>query len=152
GRPQRHAGLRVVQPAVRGGPARKPGLEAPARPPGEVPGDGAGRGSRSGAGAARATAEGAVQVTPPQGWTRQLLEGLGQFLEDAGAGDWNPEGVYTAAQTAITLGGLPTTPDLAISLATYGLGQAGDDIEQTDSSVLVQFRMRGGPDPRVADD
>lgn len=91
-------------------------------------------------------------MTPPQGWTRLLLSGLGQLLEDAGAGDWSPEGIYTAAQTAITLGGLPSSPDLAISLATYGLGQAGEDVEQTDSSVLVQFRMRGGPDPRVADD
>ncbi|MFC7641442.1 minor capsid protein [Streptosporangium lutulentum] len=70
-----------------------------------------------------------------------------------GRGDWNPEGIYTPEQTAITLGGLPTAPDLAIAIAAYGLGQAGDDIEQTDSSVLVQFRVRGGgSDPRVADD
>ncbi|WP_433235533.1 minor capsid protein [Streptosporangium sp. CA-135522] len=88
----------------------------------------------------------------PQGWTRLLLAGLGQLLEDEGAGDWNPEGFYAPTQTAITLGGLPSSPDLAISIATYGLGQVGDDVDQTDSSVLVQFRMRGGPDPRVADD
>lgn len=91
-------------------------------------------------------------MMPPQGWTRLLLAGLGQLLEDEGAGDWNPEGIYTPTQTAITLGGLPSAPDLAISISAYGLGRTGDDIEQTDSSVLVQFRVRGGPDPRVADD
>ncbi|MEV4749076.1 minor capsid protein [Streptosporangium sp. NPDC049248] len=91
-------------------------------------------------------------MTAPQGWTRLLLAGLGQLLEDEGAGDWHPEGIYTPTQTAITLSGLPSAPERAISIATYGLGQAGDDIDQTDSSVLVQFRMRGGPDPRVADD
>ncbi|MEU8195233.1 minor capsid protein [Microbispora amethystogenes] len=91
-------------------------------------------------------------MTPPEGFTRQLLNGLGQLLEDNGAGDWDPDGMYGPTQTAITMNGLPSSPDMAISMAVYGLGTFGDDIEQTDSEALVQFRCRGTQDQRVADD
>src|SRR5690606_20009681 len=62
----------------------------------------------------------------------------------------SPIGKYTSDQRAITIGGLPSTPDKAITLAVYGT--AGDDIEQSDSTVLIQVRMRAKADPREVGD
>ncbi|GAA4600337.1 hypothetical protein GCM10023194_81390 [Planotetraspora phitsanulokensis] len=85
-------------------------------------------------------------------WTRDLLTGFAVLLADAGVATWNPSGAYSDAQTAITIGGLPAKPDTALALAVYGVGQAGDDVEQTDSAVQMQVRMRAMTDPRVVDD
>lgn len=85
-------------------------------------------------------------------WTRDLLTGLAERLAAADVAVWKPDGRYVETQTAITLGGLPAKPDDAIAIAVYGVGQAGDDVEQPDSSVQVQFRMRARTDPRVVDD
>jgi hypothetical protein len=85
-------------------------------------------------------------------FSRDLLTGLAVLLAEAGVGNWNESGIYTAAQRAITLGGLPTKPDEAISLAIYGTGTGGDDPDQSDSTVLVQARMRTASDPRIVGD
>ncbi|WP_440100024.1 minor capsid protein [Streptosporangium sp. H16] len=85
-------------------------------------------------------------------WTRDLLTGLAELLAAAAVGDWIPSGMYADTQTAITIGGLPAKPDEAVTLSVYGIGQAGDDVEQADSSVQVQVRMRAKSDPRVVDD
>ncbi|WP_424533632.1 minor capsid protein [Sphaerisporangium viridialbum] len=85
-------------------------------------------------------------------WTRDLLTGFAVLLGNAGVADWKADGMYTDAQTAITIGGLPAKPDTAMALAVYGVGQAGDDVDQADSSVQMQVRMRAKADPRVVDD
>jgi hypothetical protein len=92
-------------------------------------------------------------VTAPQpGFSRKLLTGLAQLLDAVGVGDWDPDGIYTGAETALTIGGLPPSPDTAIALAMYGSGTSLDDVVNADTTVQVQFRMRGGPDPRIVDD
>ncbi|MGW6499328.1 minor capsid protein [Nonomuraea angiospora] len=85
-------------------------------------------------------------------FTRDLLTGLAQMLAAAGVAEWDPDGIYMPAQTALTIGGLPTSPDAAIALAMYGSGTGMDDVVNADTTVQIQFRMRGGPDPRVVDD
>lgn len=85
-------------------------------------------------------------------FTRDLLTGLAQLLAAADVGDWDPDGVYTADQTGLTIGGLPASPDAAIALAMYGSGTSEDDVENPDTTVQIQFRMRAGPDPRIVDD
>lgn len=86
----------------------------------------------------------------PGQFSRSLLNGLAQFLAGRGVGVWSPAGAYTATQLALTIGGLPATPDTAISIAVYGTG--GDDPDSGDSIVLVQFRMRAKGDPRDVGD
>ncbi|HUR06995.1 MAG TPA: minor capsid protein [Nonomuraea sp.] len=85
-------------------------------------------------------------------WTRDLLTGFAVLLNEAGVADWNPNGIYADVQTALTIGGLPAKPDTAIALSVYGVGQAGDDVEQPDSSVQMQARFRAKTDPRLVDD
>ncbi|MEU1883430.1 minor capsid protein [Streptosporangium sp. NPDC020072] len=85
-------------------------------------------------------------------WTRTLLSGLAQHMADRGCGVWNPSGIYTADQVALTIGGLPSSPDTALALAVYGVGPAGEDPTEPDSQVLMQVRIRGGQDSRVVDD
>ena len=83
-------------------------------------------------------------------WTTNLLTALAEQLHAAGAGVWRPAGPpYTASETAIVLGRLPTTPDRAIAITPYGVDQDGDDPVNTDGTLGVQFRMRGTPDIRV---
>jgi hypothetical protein len=85
-------------------------------------------------------------------WTRTLLSGLAQHLAASGVGVWHPNGIYAPAEVAITIGGLPSSPDTAIALAVYGVGPSGDDPTEPDSHVLAQARIRAGQDPRVVDD
>ncbi len=91
-----------------------------------------------------------MTITP--GWTRILLTGLAEYLAAADCGKWNPSGAYGSSDVAITIGGLPSSPDTAITLAVYGPGPDGDDVTEPDSQVLVQARFRAGPDPRTVDD
>ncbi|MFF0326985.1 minor capsid protein [Nonomuraea angiospora] len=90
-------------------------------------------------------------TTPMPGqFSRALLNGLAELLAARGIGVWSPVGAYTPHQLALTIGGLPATPDTAISLAIYGTG--GDDLDNGDSTVLVQLRMRAKGDPRDVGD
>lgn len=84
------------------------------------------------------------------GFSRALLTGLAVLLAERDVGHWNPTGMYADDQIAITIGGLPAKPDTAITIAVYGTG--GDDIEQSDSTVLIQVRMRAKADPRQPGD
>ncbi|MFD1940533.1 minor capsid protein [Nonomuraea mangrovi] len=85
-------------------------------------------------------------------WTTNLLTAIAEHLAAQGVGVWHSP-PYTAAETAIVLGRLPTTPDRAIALAAYGVDQFADDPVNTDGTQGVQLRIRGIPlDPRSADD
>lgn len=86
----------------------------------------------------------------PGQFSRALLNGLAELLASSGVGVWSPVGAYSAHQLALTIGGLPATPDTAISLAVYGT--AGDGLDSGDSTVLVQLRMRAKGDPRDVGD
>jgi hypothetical protein len=84
-------------------------------------------------------------------FTSDLLSGLAVLLEDAGIGEWHPDGaLYAADEVAITLRALPDKPDRALALAAYPLS---DHPSENDSKLGVQVRTRGaGQDPRGADD
>jgi hypothetical protein len=80
-------------------------------------------------------------------WTTDLLDGLAQLLEDAGAGVFHSTGVpYTAAQVAIVFDQVPTGPDRLIVLTAYG---GADDPTTSTSEVMFQARTRGTTDPRT---
>lgn len=83
------------------------------------------------------------------GWTENLITGLAQYLAAAGVGVWQPNGVYTAGQTAIVYRAVPQTPDRLITLAPYPIADAYQGL--ADTTVGVQARIRGTTDPRVCD-
>jgi len=86
-------------------------------------------------------------------WTTDLLTAFAELLHAEGVGVWRPAGPpYTASETAIVFGRLPTQPDRAITLTAYGVDQGADDPINTDGTQGVQLRMRGTTDPRVVDD
>lgn len=90
-------------------------------------------------------------MTIPAGFQSNLLTGLAVYLAAGGIeATWNTSGVYTALQTGIVLGNIPTTPDRIITLTAYGV----DDSPNLSDSVLgVQVRCRwGGADKRPSDD
>lgn len=88
------------------------------------------------------------------GFTVSLLTCLAQHLEDAGVGNWNPEGAYPTAATTtpavIYLKTIPGAgPDRALALTYYDVDSnagLGDDI------AGVQVRTRGTKDPTVVDE
>ncbi|MFD0886770.1 minor capsid protein [Streptosporangium algeriense] len=85
-------------------------------------------------------------------WTTTILTAIAEQLHAAGAGVWRPDGPpYSAAETAIVFGRLPTEPDRAIALVCYGVDQDADDPVNTDSTIGVQLRVRGTTDPREVD-
>ncbi|MET0492918.1 MAG: minor capsid protein [Actinoplanes sp.] len=84
------------------------------------------------------------------GLTSTLLTSLAEHLAAEGIGVWKPDGAYTAAETAITIRGIPALPDQLITLSSYRVGDdypGGQDFVQ-----MVQVRFRGTTDPRVVDD
>lgn len=83
------------------------------------------------------------------GWTTNLLEGLGELLDAAGAGIWRPTGMYAAGETGILLRAVPPEPARIISLAVYPVT---DDPGLLNVTVGIQVRTRGGADPRDVDD
>lgn len=84
-------------------------------------------------------------MTGPPSTTTLLTEGLAVMLADAGLGVWRPSGVYTAAETGITVAMMPPEPDRAICLTPYPV----TDGPMTEAVVGVQVRMRAGRDPRA---
>lgn len=84
------------------------------------------------------------------GYQRDLLEGVAQWLADAGVGVWNPTGVYGSGDTGIILRTLPGSPDRVIVLSSYTVS---DDPSLSDSVTGLQVITRwGGADPRPTDD
>jgi hypothetical protein len=79
-------------------------------------------------------------------WTSDLLTGIAAHLAAAGAGVWNPTGVYTAGQTGIYIAVMPPGTatnsgfDKAIVLTDYdtGGGNTGGDV-----APRLQVRCRG---------
>lgn len=84
------------------------------------------------------------------GWTSQLIAGLAQHLEDNSVGVWRSDGTaYTAAEIAITEREIPPEPDSVITIATYPVTSTPG---MQDTTVGVQFRVRGTTDPRSCSD
>lgn len=75
-----------------------------------------------------------------------LLDGLAQYLADRGIGVYDPNGGAEAADWAIFMEHLPSSPDRAIALTLYG-GRAPDSRNPWDFPRL-QVRVRGTNDPR----
>lgn len=84
------------------------------------------------------------------GWTRDLVEGLAEHIAGAGIGVWRPNGVYTAAETAIVHRAIPPAPDRLITLALYPVdnGMAG----LTNLTTGIQIRVRAPGPPGECDD
>lgn len=81
-------------------------------------------------------------------WTATLAHGLGEQLAAAGIATYRPTGTYTAEETGLVVGVMPASPPRVVVLTLYALA---DDIDQADSRVGLQVRVRGaGPDPRNA--
>lgn len=77
------------------------------------------------------------------GFTVNLATGIGELLHTANVGKWNVP--FTAADTAITIDALPSTPDKAIALTLYDVEHMGG----TDTVMGAQFRVRGTPNNRT---
>lgn len=62
-------------------------------------------------------------------WSRQILEGVAQLLDAAGAGVYKPEG-YASTDIGIVFGAWPKTPVAGIKLTLYAPTElAGDLVE-----------------------
>jgi hypothetical protein len=73
-----------------------------------------------------------------------LLDGFARYLQDQGLVTYDPDGVLGDC----FIDTMPPTPDSAVALGEYGLGEP-DPANDDDVSGL-QVRVRGGPDPRVS--
>lgn len=69
-----------------------------------------------------------------------LLRGLAQYLNDAGAAVYKPTGGYQSGDAAVVFGELPTAPDRAVGITLYA---STDAPKEALSSVRVQFMFRG---------
>ncbi len=72
-------------------------------------------------------------------WVMQLTKGLATLLNDTGLGTYRETGAYTAAETAIVFGKLPSTPNQIICLTPYG---PTDDTTITVVTQMIQIRVR----------
>lgn len=88
--------------------------------------------------------------TVPEGWTTQILNGMGAYLAANGVGSWNPAGVYAEDQIGITVDAVPQTPTRLITLTCYPV----EDLPGiADVQVAIQVRTRGDAlNPRVRND
>lgn len=78
---------------------------------------------------------------PEQGWTTQLLHGLGQHLAASGAAVWQPTGSYPeGTRRGVYLAGVPSAPDEVVVLSAYDV-----DPRQIGTGTVqgVQVRTRG---------
>jgi len=75
-----------------------------------------------------------------------LLNALGEYLDSAGAGLWDPDTPYQPTDTAITTDTLPLKVDKAIVMTLYPVQDEGT----TDSIVGLQLRIRGKPNDRTS--
>lgn len=84
------------------------------------------------------------------GYTKDLLEGVAQYLAAGGVGVWKSSGVYTSTETGIILRTLPQSPDRVIVLAAYPVAN-DPSLSTTVTGMQVTTRW-GGADPRPTDD
>lgn len=84
-------------------------------------------------------------------FTRDLLVGLAQMLDDHGAGTWRPTGAYQPGDlTPIVYGSVPASPDRVITLRAYDVDH---DPTLSDSVQGLQVRTRSPrADPLAMDD
>lgn len=81
-------------------------------------------------------------------FTADLAHGLAEYLAAAGIGAYRPTGVYRDDEVGIVIGAVPASPPRLVVLTPYPLV---DDVDQADSVVGLQVRVRGAtPDPREA--
>lgn len=83
-------------------------------------------------------------TTPAEGYNSKLLTGFGQLLETEGLGVFATSGTYPDDVWGVFIGMTPDKPDRALTLMSYPV----DDSDLTNVITGVQFRMRGGRDPR----
>lgn len=78
-----------------------------------------------------------------------LVDALARHLAGAGIGlTYDPSGAAMAAAWSVFPGGLPQTPDQAVSLTEYAIVEA--DPGEPWTTVRIQARVRGTSDYRVA--
>lgn len=82
------------------------------------------------------------------GYTHDVLTAAATNLAAAGIGVWNPDGVYTAAQTGILLKVMPSAPDRAIVLTLYPVTAS----HLSDTTLGLQVRCRAPGMPTAVDD
>jgi hypothetical protein len=74
----------------------------------------------------------------------EFRAGFGQYLAAQEIGEWG--GPFSLTDTGIVDGGLPSTPENAIALASYSIS---DDPTNSDSVIGLQVTVRAkGQDPR----
>lgn len=84
------------------------------------------------------------------GFTRDLIAGFAQLLEDAGVATFRETGAYEIGDlNPIMRGSVPGTPDRIIVLTAYTVG---DDPTLSDGEAGIQVRTRGTTDVTVVDD
>lgn len=84
------------------------------------------------------------------GFTTDFLAGVAQLLDTDGVAVWKPTGVYDDNEIGIVIGPPSQSPPSLVALAVYN---SVDDPAQSDSTVMLQVRVRApDDDPRKADD
>lgn len=77
------------------------------------------------------------------GFQVDLVTGIGQLLHAGNVGKWG--GPFIAADTAIVIDALGSTPDKGIALTVYDVENGGG----TDTVMGLQCRVRGTPGNRT---
>jgi hypothetical protein len=85
-----------------------------------------------------------AELTTPEGYNSKLMTGIGQLLDEENLGIFATSGTYAEDAWAIFIGLTPDKPDRAITLMAYPV----EDTDLTTVITGVQFRFRGGRDPR----
>jgi hypothetical protein len=85
-----------------------------------------------------------VELSTPDGYNTRLMTGIGQLLADSDLGVFTTSGTYADDAWAVFIGLTPDKPDHAITLMAYPV----EDTDLTSVITGVQFRFRGGRDPR----
>ena len=81
-------------------------------------------------------------------FTTTFMDGVAQYLENAGVGVFHSSGVgYTTGQVGIVFDVVPAAPDRVIVLTEYA---ATDHATEPETELSVQARVRGTKDPRTA--
>jgi hypothetical protein len=85
------------------------------------------------------------------GYRTDLLTGIAELLDAAGAARWSAAGAYAPGDLpVVTVGSVPATPDRVVTLTGYGVS---DDPHLADTTTGVQVRCRwSGADLRPVDD
>jgi hypothetical protein len=82
-------------------------------------------------------------------FTGDLCDGVAALLAAAGAGTYNPAGVYTAGQVGIVIGTVPQTPDQVVCITPYTPPDEMADPTSADETIGLQFWLRAADgDPR----